>query len=256
MGVVGTIDDEPGDTVVDRLRRATRLAGHLWHPARRGFDEHDAEALLLQPSPPGAAGHREHVPAAVQRGQAVVGDPPEEADRSVALGGEAAQSPLVAAAAGDRQYEVGSPRRQQGDRFDGDVEALAWDEPRDRHDQLAVGRQTELTAGGEPVVGFERDEPVGVDTRRHDGHGQLVLGGTLRLFGGVPAGGDDMAGSAQNVAERLARTRKAPRHGHLGPVQHDVVRQLQGRSDQSERQRRVEDDEVGTDVAGRGRRSA
>ena len=165
---------------VDRLGRAARLAGDLRHPARRGLDEHDAEALLLEPAPPGAARHGEDVAAPVQRRQAVVGDPPEEAHRCVALGGEPAQAPLVAAAAGDRQHEVGSPRRQQGGRLDGDVEALAWDQPRDRHDQLAVGGQTELAAGGEPVVGVERDEAVGVDARRHDGHGQLALGGALR----------------------------------------------------------------------------
>ena len=45
-------------------------------------------------------------------------------------------------------------------------------------------------------------------------------------------------------------SREPAGHGDLGAVQHEVVRQLQRRTDQAERHRRVEHDQVGTEVAG------
>ena len=93
-------------------------------------------------------------------------------------------------------------------------------------------------------------EPLDVDTRRHDRDRQRPPGGALGLARCVLSGRHDVAGASEHGGERLLRARQATRHRDLGAVQHDVVRQLQRRPDESERHRRVEHDEVGADVGG------
>ena len=51
-------------------------------------------------------------------------------------------------------------------------------------------------------------------------------------------------------AERLLATRQAAGHGDLGAVQHDVVGQGERGTDQTERHRRVEHDELGAELGG------
>ena len=180
--IVGPVDDEPGDAVVDRLGSAARLAGDLRHPARRGLDEHDAEALLLQPAPPGAAGHGEHVAAPVQR----------RAGRSLATRPRKRTGALRSAARRRRRRssrpppEIASTRsgRRGASRA---TASMATSKPLrgtsreiDTISSPSVGRP-KCAAGGEPFVGVERAEALGVDAGRHDGHGQLVLGGALGL---------------------------------------------------------------------------
>ena len=46
--IAGTAHDDPGLPVLDGLRRAAALSGHLRHPGRRRLEEDDAEPLLLE----------------------------------------------------------------------------------------------------------------------------------------------------------------------------------------------------------------
>ena len=116
--------------------------------------------------------------------------------------------------------------------------------------QLAVGGQPEVTACLAPLVVVERVEAIGVDAGRHDGDRQRAAGGPLGLLPGVLPCRDDVAGPTQHDAERLLRPRQAAGNGDLGAVQHDVVGQGERRSDEPERNGRVEHDEVGTEVGG------
>ena len=88
--------DKPGDAVDDRLGGATAVPRDLGHAARRRLEEDDAEALLLEPAPAVAAQHGEHVAAAVERGQVVVGDATEEPHRRLLLGRDALEPLAVA----------------------------------------------------------------------------------------------------------------------------------------------------------------
>ena len=54
--------------------------------------------------------------------------------------------------------------------------------------------------------------------------GSVAAGGMLRLGRGIATGGDDVAGAAEHVAERLLAERRAGRDRDLGAVQHEVVR--------------------------------
>ena len=67
-------------------------------------------------------------------------------------------------------------------------------------------------------------------------------------MGRIRPGGDDVPRAAQHVAQRLLGTGQATGHGDLGSVQHDVVRQVEGRPHQSERDCRIEHHEVSTDT--------
>ena len=109
-----------------------------------------------------------------------------------------------------------------------------------------------LRTSGTPFVVGEGPEALDVDARWHDRDRQRLPGGVLGLGRRIPTGGDDVAGAAQHMAERLLRTGDPARDRHLGAVQHDVVRQRERRPDQPERDRRVEHDELGPDPARHG----
>ena len=59
--ILGPADHEPGLAVRHRLVRAAAGAGHAGHPAGRGLEEDDPEALLLQAAPAAPARHGEDV---------------------------------------------------------------------------------------------------------------------------------------------------------------------------------------------------
>ena len=102
----GRVEHPARDAVDDRLGSSARVPGDLWRPARRGLDEDDAEPFLLETAPPRPACHREHVGTAVEQRQVVVGHSSEEAHRGAEVNGEAAETPFVAPAPGDREDEA------------------------------------------------------------------------------------------------------------------------------------------------------
>jgi hypothetical protein len=160
------------------------------------------------------------------------------------------QAVLVAAAPGDREQQIrgvsalslAAARMAVSKPLRGTSRLIAR-RARRRRAKPEVG-----TGLAEPLGRGERVETLGIDPRRHDGDRQLAAGGVLGLGGRVAAGGDDVASTAQHVAERLLAERQTARHGDLGAVQHDVVRQAQRRSDHAQRHRRVEHHQVGADL--------
>ena len=52
---------------------------------------------------------------------------------------------------------------------------------------------------------------------------------------------------AQHVGDQLAAAGQATGDGHLGAVQHDGIRDAEPGADQTEREDRVEDDQIGID---------
>ncbi len=115
---------------------------------------------------------------------------------------------------------------------------------------LRVDRDAEPAPGVGPLGLGERPKAVDVDARGDDRGRELAAGRAIGLGGRVRAGGDHMAGVAQHVGERLLAARQPPRHGDLGAVQHDVVRQFERRPDQPERHGRIEHDQLGAELAG------
>ena len=93
-------------------------------------------------------------------------------------------------------------------------------------------------------------EPLHVDPGRDNGDRQPPACRVLGLGGRVATGGDDVAGTPQHITEGLAAQRQSARNGDLGPVQHHVVGQRQGRADEPEWQGRVEHHQVGADFTG------
>ena len=166
------------------------------------------------------------------------------------LAGQALQAVEVAAAAGDREDEVRARPAQRRRGPDRRVEALAWH-------QAADARRSARQSAGSPKcsrassrsASVERAEALRVDARRHDRDRQRAAGGVLGLSRRVAAGRDDVAGPAQHPRERLLAAGQPAGHGDLGAVEDHVVRQLQRRPDEAERQRGVEHDEVGAEVA-------
>ena len=246
------IDDEAGHAVGDRLGRAARrrrrpAARRTPRPRRTRCRSPPARG---RPTGCGTASRTRRRTRTARAGRRWATRPRNRtgASRSAASRRSRRSSRPPPAMASTRSGRRG---RQQGDGLDRRVEALARHEPGDRHDQLAVGGQAELAPGGDAA----RRRPSGRKRSTSTpggtiGDGQLAPGRALGLGGRVPAGGDDVAGAAQHVAERLLAPRQPARHGDLGAVQHDVVRQLQRRPDQPERHRRVEHDELGADLAG------
>ena len=149
-------------------------AGHLRHAARRGLDEHDAEALLLEAAPPVAAQHGEHVGAAVQRAAGRRWRPDRgSAPARRSSRGQPPQARRVAAAAGDRQQEVRAACGAAGDGPDRGVEALARHEPADADDQLAVDAAGRSAARAAPRSSSSSGRKRSVSTPgRHDGDRQ------------------------------------------------------------------------------------
>ncbi len=160
------------------------------------------------------------------------------------------QAVAVSAASRDHEHQVGSCQPKAGDRADGGVEALARDEPRDADDDLGVDRDPEVLAGSGALVVCQGAELVGVHTAGHDGDRQLPSRRVFTLGRRVPTGGDDLAGATQRVGQRLLGSGEPTGHRDLGAVQHEVVRKLQRRPDQTERHGGVDHDEVGAEVLG------
>ena len=114
-------------------RRSAAAPGDRRHAARGGLDEHDAVTLGLQPAPPVAAQHREHVRAHVQRGEVGVRHLAEQV-RTVAQRRRPRVEPAtVSSGTGDRDLHVG----ESGDRVEQHVEPLARDEPAHPDDERA-----------------------------------------------------------------------------------------------------------------------
>ena len=158
-------------------------------------------------------------------------DPAEKAHRRVEFGGQPFEPFAIAATACNRDHESRSRRPQQcGGPADG-VETLAGHEPADAGDELGVVGDAEVVAGRGAFVGGERTEALGVHTGRYDGDRQRATRGMHRLGCRVAAGGDDVAGAAQHVAERLLAGGEAAGHGDLCAMQDDVVGQSQRRTD-------------------------
>ena len=206
------------------------VAGHLRHAARRRLDEHDAEALLLEPAPPVAAQHGVHVGAAVQRAagrrwRPGRGTAPARAARSA----RRAQPALVAAAAGDGQHAaraaigaasaaariaVSKPLRGTS-RLMPTTSSASTGRPKCAPRLRALGRRSS---------GWKRSMST---PGRHDRDRQRAAGRALGLGGRVAAGGDRCGGRcAARAPSACLLTGQPAGHGDLGAVQHDVVRQL------------------------------
>ena len=99
-------------------------------------------------------------------------------------------------------------------------------------------------------VGVEGVEPLRVDTGGHDDARQRAARRPLALGERVAAGGDHEGRTPQHVAEHEVRPWEPPGHGDLGAVEHDGVGPSQARTEQTDRQRRVEHDAVGADLVG------
>ena len=144
-------------------------------------------------------------------GRSSLRHPPEEPHGASRSLGQPSQSGSIAAAAGDGQHEVGPRRLQRRRGPDRRVETLARHQSADADDQLGVDGQSESTTGLSSLVVGQRPEPLGVDAGRNDGDRQRAAGGVLGLGCRIAAGGDDVAGPAQHVAESLLGSPAADR---------------------------------------------
>ena len=138
LGVVGPAYDKARLAVHDCLARSPTLPRHLGHARCRRLEEDDAEALLLEPAPPVAAEHGEHVRARVERRQPLVLDPPQQTDRGPRLAHEAVEPRPIAAGPGDGDGEIRTGRCQAGRGRDQGVHAFAGHEAAHAHEQPAL----------------------------------------------------------------------------------------------------------------------
>ena len=220
----------PGHAVDDGLGGAARVAGDLRHAARRRLDEHDAEALLLEPAPPVAAQHREHVGAAVQRaaGRRCGTRPRKRTGASSSVG----QRGAAGARRGRRRR---SPAPGRGGAGAASAAArMATSKPlrgtsrRIADDQLGVGRQAEVRRARPDRSSSSSGRKRSVSTPGGTTViGSVAPGGALGLGGRVRRRPATMwRARAQHVAERLPVPGQPAGHGDLGAVQHHVVGQL------------------------------
>ena len=228
-GSSGWSTTRPVSPSAHRLGGAAAVAGDLGHAGGRGLEEHDAEALLLEAAPPVAAAHGEHVGAAVERGQVVVGHPAEEvAPAPVPSAARRRGGARVAAAPA-----MATPSRRPV-RASRSAASISTSKPLRGTSRLTpttsgdVGGQAEARAGRRPARRRRGDEAVDVDAGRDDDARQRPAGGALGLGGRVAAGGDDQLGARAAPARAAARAAgQAAGHGDLGAVEHDAVRAAQ-----------------------------
>ena len=207
---VARLDDVAGLAVGDRLVRPAAAPRDRRDPARGRLEEHDAEALGLEPAPAIAATHREHVGARVERGQVGVGDPAEELH--AALRARFSSRPAVAPGARDRELRTVRARRRAAD-----IASITTSKP-----LRGTSRETPSTSGrsgsrpkrrrvAARVVGVDRMEAVAVDTGRDHHAGQGAARGVGRGARRIRAGRDDRGRAPQHAARRAAGSRACAR---------------------------------------------
>ena len=137
-----------------------------------------------------------------------------------------------------------------GGGIDQHIEALPGHEAAEPQQHRRRRIEPETLPRRRPRVIIERREPVDIDARRdHDGR-QWSAGGMDRLGRRIATSGDDDPGTAQHPAEHPTRTGESARHGDLGTMDDHAVRPFESRPQPAERQCRIEQHEVGTDLVG------
>ena len=117
---VGSVHQDAGDAVDDRLERAAAPQRHDGPSARLRFDRDDAEVFF--------AGQQDRCRATVELAHLSVGQRPEKLDISAEIGGQPTQASRSGPIADDAEREPRKPAR-----LDGQVDALVGHER--RHDQ-------------------------------------------------------------------------------------------------------------------------
>ena len=243
------IDDEAGLAVDHGLVRAAAATGDGRHAARRRLDEHDPVPLGLEAAPPLPAQHGEDVRASVHVREIHFGNPSEEraSSRDPTLCGAALEAPGVTAGAADRQLHAGVG---PGDGVDQDVEALTRNEAAEPEHEGTVGGEAEPTAHRGAFPRAQGTEPVGVDSGRDDERRELRVGGAGGGARRVLARRDETRRGSEDPPGEDPATGQPSGHVDLGAVRDQNVRRgAEPASDQPERQRRIEEDHIGSPVA-------
>ena len=218
------VDDEPGLAVDDRLVRPAAAPRDRGHAARRGLEEHDAEALGLEPAPPLAAAHREHV-GATRRAPArsSSGTRPRKSHPS-----DRGTRARAARGRGPRRRSRAARPVERRDRVDQDVEALARARAGDT--PSTSGRSGSRPKRLRVSFAASRRRPAGSARRRHPAGSRRPRSGAARgplapRAPGTTRPRRPRRRRAGPGASAPAASRAAVRAGDLGAVRdHDVRR--------------------------------